>query len=152
MTETPKAVTRDELAAFYRRSSNSGDRHDNAYVSAVAAAADELADRILADALAHREPEYEPGKIYEDARGDAYCRLIPGAPGNGQWAWTNCRTDLRVGEEIPDRPLRKLVPEGLPRNEWSYYEVRDTIVAGLDMGHSTEQIASDICKLLDGTS
>jgi hypothetical protein len=70
-----------------------------------------LAESIFGRVAARREPEYEPGEIYEDDQGDAYHRLAPG-PGNGQWTWTKCHTGLRVGDGVPVRPLRKLVPEG----------------------------------------
>ena len=96
--EGAESITEAELAAYYEQ------RGDVLDPKAAASAAFGVIG-------ATREPEYEPGEIYEDDQGDAYHRLAPG-PGNGQWTWTKCHTGLRVGDGVPVRPLRKLVPEG----------------------------------------
>lgn len=61
------------------------------------------ADRIIRDVERHREPEYEPGGAYVDARGDNYLRSSIGD-------WVDRSGTRHVGA-FPARPLRKLVPE-----------------------------------------
>lgn len=90
-----ETITRDELAAYYRR-------HDSSSLASEASAA--MADRIIADIEAHREPEYEPGTAYQDARGDVYLRSSIGD-------WVD-RSGTRHGHTFPLRPLRRLVPAG----------------------------------------
>jgi hypothetical protein len=57
------------------------------------------------------ETEYEPGEIYEDARGFRYLRMPAGSPLS--WLLIHRAGDA-IGrlEDVPERPLRKMVPEG----------------------------------------
>jgi hypothetical protein len=71
----------------------------------------EKAVSLLSHVKAGREPEYEPGEIYEDDAGDRFMRMKE--PPGGCWMElrANGSTALR-GNGTPYRPLRKLVPEG----------------------------------------
>lgn len=76
-----------------------------------------LSEQIVADIIAHREPEYEVGEIYQDAKDRRFLRVR-----NPEWPW--CLVGFRRGddesvrgnfasthvEDFPERPLRKLVP------------------------------------------
>jgi hypothetical protein len=61
MTATPESITEAELAAAFGRLPLPG-LYDGG----------KMAASLVADVLAHREPEYEPGEAYADARGDKY--------------------------------------------------------------------------------
>jgi hypothetical protein len=145
--EGAESITEDELEQYFQRVQS---------VRNVMGGASLEAARIVRDIKAHREPEYEPGRIYQDASRQPFYRCP-----DGSWLWLP--ESKPFSDHTPNRPLRKLVPEpsrdaiyatlanGAVR-EWSYYEVRDTIVAGLELGQSTEQIASEICELVNGVS
>jgi hypothetical protein len=54
-----------------------------------------------------REPEYETGEFYMDAKGVKFMR------GTGDWPWAEIVPGVTSHwhEDYPTRPLRKLVPE-----------------------------------------
>jgi hypothetical protein len=72
---------------------------------------DEEAARTVKYVKAHREPEYEPGEVYEDADGD---RFIRSRTEGIDYPWRSFGGD-RFRNHYPTRPLRKLVPEGTQR-------------------------------------
>lgn len=73
----------------------------------------ELPERLIADIIAHREPEYEVGEIYQDSLGRRFVRRT-----DAIWSWTLVLPevgDLAGNHHLhgyPVRPLRKLVPAG----------------------------------------
>lgn len=73
------------------------------------------ADRIIRDVERHREPEYEPGEIYQSRTGFRYLRL-PDESGTAlPWLLlSKGGTVIERVEDVPDRPLCKLVPEEAP--------------------------------------
>ena len=99
----PESITEAELAAAFGRLPLPG-LYDGG----------KMAASLVADVLAHREPEYEPGGIYLSPDGCRYMRLD--GPPSGCWMelHANGSTSHR-GDGRPERPLRKLVPEG-PRD------------------------------------
>jgi len=105
VTSTPEAITEAELAdAFCRNGANGGK------------AASVLAAEIFAFVSSSREPEYEPGAMYRDANGDLWL-YEPGASDAKPGSWAECPW-LKPGSAgafslgSPERPLRRLVPEG----------------------------------------
>jgi hypothetical protein len=107
--------------------------------------------------------EYEPGEIYEDARGFRYLRVLtdslPRLPVSGTplpWLYLD-RSGDAVGrlEGIPQRPLTKMVPEGAA--EVRLAEVRQTITTFLKhYGHSelpvfrmAQDLAEGLRQVLD---
>lgn len=76
----------------------------------------DLSSQLVADIIAHREPEYEVGEIYQDTRGRRFIRRA-----DDLWPWV-CITWVNAGrvvigqvggfypDNVPVRPLRKLVP------------------------------------------
>lgn len=73
---------------------------------------DHISSRIVEDIIAHREPEYEVGEIYQDSLGRRFIRRD-----NDIWSWTLVLPEVGdlAGNHLhgyPARPLRKLVPAG----------------------------------------
>lgn len=71
-----------------------------------------LSKQIVADIIAHREPEYEVGEIYQDSLGRRFVRRT-----DAIWSWTLVLPEVGdlAGNHLhgyPVRPLRKLVPAG----------------------------------------
>lgn len=68
------------------------------------------ADRIIRDVERHREPEYEPGGVYQDADGDVfkYCNELA-----GDTPWLGFTGELYAHGHV-SQPLHKMVPEGSP--------------------------------------
>jgi hypothetical protein len=59
------------------------------------------------------EPDYEVGQVYIDADGDVFYRFSKvGSASACTGAWREMSTGLVRSEHYPERPLRKLVPEG----------------------------------------
>lgn len=106
MTGTPETITRDELAEALSRFL----REHRAEV-VVMESPEGAAAALVADIAAHREPEYEPGEIYQDAGGVQFYRLCEFEDGR---PWLDIEADEAVRHATPVRPLRKLVPEGSP--------------------------------------
>lgn len=104
---------------------------------------DVLARDLYADIKAHREPVYKQDDRIEDAQGVAWQRV----PGN-QW--------VRMGRvewydnDVPVRPLRKLVPEGSLAAKLSYEAVLGELASGMVNEEDYTQLAGRIMKLLDG--
>ena len=69
--EGAEIITEAELEQYFQRVQSARNVMGGAALEAAG---------IVRDIKAHREPEYEPGGIYEDASVDAYFRLIPGLP------------------------------------------------------------------------
>ncbi len=67
---------------------------------------DETAAGLFQAVIDAREPEYEPGVAYVDARGDSYLR-------SGTGGWVDYSTTWHP-HAFPLRPLRRLVPESRP--------------------------------------
>lgn len=67
----------------------------------------ERAHTVMADIVAHREPEYEVGEVYRDAYREIW-QYLPGVSGK---PWRIFGSGERFRYETPKRPLRKLVPE-----------------------------------------
>ena len=94
----------------------------------------------------HREPEYEPGEIYEDAEEVRYLRL-----GSESFPWLLLG---RNGVPVPNlagapaTPLRKLVPEGPQSAKPSHFDVLAEIVTGLGRDETDKQLADRICMLM----
>jgi hypothetical protein len=113
MTAIPESITEAELAAAFGRLPLPG-LYGGGEAELAAAfgrlplpglyGGGKMAASLVADVLAHREPEYEPGEAYADARGDKYLRSSSGG-------WVDYSTTWHP-HELPQRPLRKLVPEG----------------------------------------
>lgn len=62
--------------------------------------------------MSEREPEYEHGQIYRDVNGADWLRgENPGYPYPGDLVWHHVKMNFNAAEDIPVRPLRKLVPE-----------------------------------------
>lgn len=88
----------------------------NSQVCASDDKADFAARRIVECSVQHREPEYIPGEIYQDAKGRRLIRVEHNSP----WPWRVLSfvsgDSFAYGaeyylEEFPERPLRRLVPE-----------------------------------------
>ena len=139
MTSSPRTITEDELAAYYRR-------HDPS--SLAAEASGELAASVVADIERNREPEYEPGEIYLSPDGFRYMRLD--GPPSGCWVelHANGSTAYR-GDRRPERPLRKLVPEHSHPDEAA---ILAEIRAWAGMGYRFDVLAKRMCKLMEGGS
>ena len=142
VSEARESITRDELADYFRR-------HDSSSLAAESSVA--MAASIFANVAANREPEYEPGEIYEDASGHRYLRK----PYATDLPW------LLIGgaglvvervEGVPVRPLRKLVPEGSQSAEVWWSSVLAALIAAEKHGEDMGQTAHRICKLLEGGS
>lgn len=56
-----------------------------------------------------REPEYEHGAVYIDAKGEIFRRVESSTGGRGHWR--SFGSVLSIPFDYPKRPLRKLVPE-----------------------------------------
>jgi len=59
-----------------------------------------------------RESEYEPGEIYQDPTGRAWCRMR--RDDGGEASWRCCESGTLYSDRYPPKPLRKLIPEPLP--------------------------------------
>lgn len=139
MTATPApegAITEAELRAAIDRL--------GWYIATAAEPTTHPADRIIRDIERHREPEYEPGGIYQDAAGHRYLRK----PYATDLPWLLIGRDGLVVERVesvPARPLRKLVP--LP-------PVADLelLVASQPAWIGEKDLAAALHKLLEGGS
>src|ERR1039457_5501020 len=79
------------------------------------------------------------GEAYADARGDKYLRSSSGG-------WVDYSTTWHP-HELPQRPLRKLVPEGPQSAKPSHFDVLAEIVTGLGRDETGKQLADRICML-----
>lgn len=131
-----ETITREELAAYYRRREFSAEWHKP----------EEVAQIVFEDIKAHREPEYERGQIYEDTTGRRFFRLLGDGTG-----WSSVPEGTPYTGDYPLRPLRKLVPEGSLAAKLSYEAVLDALARGMDYEEDYTQLAGRIVKLLDGT-
>jgi hypothetical protein len=139
MNAAPESITRHELTAALIHLEHSGDkpRCDSCW---------DKAGSILDHIEAHREPEYEPGEIYEDAEEVRYLRL-----GSESFPWLLLG---RNGVPVPNlagapaTPLRKLVPEGPQSAKPSHFDVLAEIVTGLGRDETDKQLADRICMLM----
>jgi hypothetical protein len=98
---TEDTITREELAAAFR----------SGFLYTHSASAAHAAQEVFAHVVRNREPEYEPGAVYQDPAGRAWCRL---RTDDGEADWRCCESGTLYSARYPDRPLRKLVPETLP--------------------------------------
>jgi hypothetical protein len=149
MTAIPESITEAELAAAFGRLPLPG-LYGGGEAELAAAfgrlplpglyGGGKMAASLVADVLAHREPEYEPGEAYADARGDKYLRSSSGG-------WVDYSTTWHP-HELPQRPLRKLVPEGPQSAKPSHFDVLAEIVTGLGRDETGKQLADRICMLM----
>jgi len=133
---TEDTITREQLAAA---------------ISAIVGAqsfvcigdAQEAASTIFAAAERIAEPEYEPGEIYQDPAGRAWCRMrLDGG-------WRCCESGTCYMDDVPERPLRKLVPEGSPVSREQVLQAIHTcgVAASRDAG---SVLADSVMCLLRG--
>jgi len=105
-------ITREELAAYCGRLA----RDRGSYLSA---------DEIWKDIQDCREPEYEPGAIYQDPAGRAWFRVrrddLSGA------SWRCCESGSIYSHDVPERPLLKMTAGSAVRLPVSRSEVIDTL-------------------------
>jgi hypothetical protein len=140
---TEDTITREELAAAFR----------SGFLYTHSASAAHAAQEVFAHVVRNREPEYEPGAVYQDPAGRAWCRL---RTGDGEADWRCCESGTLYSDRYPDRPLRKLVPEPLPegaqpRPAVSRSEVIDTLgTFGMHEPARIGKIADYIMVLLRG--
>lgn len=102
---TPETITRDELAEALRGLKITPEDENTFYPA--------VADAIFEKAKRNREPEYEPGAMYQDADGKFWL-YSPDRP-EVHWAdcpWVHPGSAGAYSLNSPERPLRKLVPEG----------------------------------------
>lgn len=130
----PETVTREELTAFCVRHKDYGVP---------------TADAIWDDIAAHREPEYEPGGLYRDARGDPwlYEPEAKAADPGGSWAecpWLKPGSAGAFSRGTPKRPLRKLVP--VPSRDAIY-----ATLANVEWPGNCDQLTGRIVRLLEGS-
>jgi hypothetical protein len=135
--DTPESITRDELEAYYKRMTHAGGELTEG-----------AADRVFANILAHREPEYEPGAMYRDADGKIWLYL-PERNYACAGSWADCPW-LKPGDAAsyslnsPKRPLHRLVPEA-PRP--SEADVLAVIVAWTNESNLYQNLAYRMCRL-----
>jgi hypothetical protein len=127
---TGDSITPDELRAAIDRLGYYVDRH-----------ATHPAERIIRDVECHREPEYEPGGLYQDAIGQPFYRCP-----DGRWIWLP--EGKPFSDHTPNRPLRKLVAEGSQAARLSRDAVIRDLRAAQRFEEDVEQTADRICKLL----
>jgi hypothetical protein len=125
-----ETITRDELVAFYMR--------DGAESESSAAG---YAAEAFAWAASQREPEYEPGSAWQDARGDIYLRSSIGD-------WVDYSGTRHPGG-FPRRPLRRLVPETAALD---HGRVLEEILKWTSVRADAANLAWRICKLAGGES
>jgi len=108
------------------------------------------AGKIFARVAEHREPEYEPGQLYQSAAGVPYLRLDGLAR---PWLRIWPTGDVQAYDEAaPLRPLRKLVSEGSQAAKLRHGDLRDLLKARTKVPHSAAvDLAWDIIKLLEAT-
>src|ERR1035441_8836079 len=135
MTATPESITREELADAMRGLKITPEDENTFYPA--------VANAIFAAAQRNREPEYEPGDDYEAADGMRWRRTRDGA-------WMMLAEEGPAPHDPPERPLRKLVPEGSQSAKPSHFDVLAEIVTGLGHDETDKQLADRICKLLEG--
>ena len=133
MTGTTETITRDELAEALARLKITPE-DENTFYPAVAGA-------IFEQVLAQREPEYEPGAVYECARGDVWQFT------RGAWETPGVSGPVPFG--VPERPLCKLVREGSQAARLSYADVLAAIGMGMEHEEDYTQLAARVCKLLE---
>jgi hypothetical protein len=145
MTEAPESVTVDELtAALCAVEHPCGGRNDCASCRGKAIS-------LLSHVMSLREPEYEPGETYRDAKGEDW-RYEPSASAEKPGSWAECPW-LKLGSAgvfsvgTPDRPLRKLVP--LPTREDLVPVLVESIAHDVS---GYEGQAQRVLKLLEGAS
>lgn len=140
MTETPETITRDELAEALRGLKITPEDENTFYPA--------VADAIFEKAKRNREPEYEPGAVYQDADGGVWVYQPQGHDG-GLCCWLSPGTQGVWSSVSPRRPLRKLVPEGSQASGLSYAGVRREVFRGIENGETASMIADRIFKLLE---
>lgn len=124
-----ETVTRDELAGAWKRL-----HFDESCLPAM-----------LADIEAHREAEYVPGSVYQDAAGGVWV-YVPRADDSG-CCW------LKPGEAgvwsrgTPVRPLRRLVPEWSPALP-DVKAIAGVITEWTDARHDVLEAAMRIRKMI----
>jgi hypothetical protein len=137
----PETITEAELAEALRDLQITPE-DENTFYPAVASAIFERAKR-------SREPEYEPGQIYEDIVGARYLCWY----GRPLLQWVRIFPDGAVQEchhDAPVRPLRKLVPEAdLPKLDREV--MAEEILAGFRSNRAPVEIAARICTLMEGS-
>jgi hypothetical protein len=116
------AITEAELAEALRRRS---------YLDDPAA----YARDVFVDVRRHRESEYEPDEAYQDPEGNKW--IFGRAYGDGSPYWLRPGMERTFADDIPRRPLVRLVPEGSPLAD----SERDLIHA--DLGHLLEALGLD---------
>jgi len=134
-TETaPEAITRDELADALAALKITPEDENTFYPA--------VADGIFEHVRRSREPEYEPGEIYEDAAGHRYMRV-----GVAALPWLLVGKDGLVisrVEGVPARPLRRLVP--LPGRA----DLIAALEEDLSREHGYDGQANRVLALLEG--
>jgi hypothetical protein len=133
---TEDTITREELAAAFR----------SGFLYTHSASAAHAAQEVFAHVVRHREPEYEPGAVYQDPAGRAWCRL---RTDDGEADWRCCESGTLYSDRYPGRPLRKLVPEGSPVSREQVLQAIHTcgVAASRDAG---SVLADSVMCLLRG--
>lgn len=135
-TDLPETITRDELAEALRGLKITPEDENTFYPA--------MAEAIFGKVRRNREPEYEPGEAYVDARGDNYLRSETGG-------WVDYSTTWHP-HGGPKCPLRKLVPEGSDETVIERSAVAAVIAKGILGDESSDVIIHRIGQLLDGES
>lgn len=66
-------------------------------------------DPLVRDILAHREPQYIPGRVYRAADGKYWKRLITSNAADDNYPWGDFDTIVHFSDNTPARPL-ELMP------------------------------------------
>jgi hypothetical protein len=132
MNAASESITREELADAMRGLKITPEDENTFYPA--------VADAIFAAAQRNREPEYEPGEIYQSGDGRRWEFY---SDEDGQRGWLLPGQVAKYGFDFPSRPLRRLVPA----------PSRDAIYATLALGierENADQLTGRICQLLEG--
>ena len=106
-----------------------------------------MADELINDIKAHREPMFVHRDVVQDAKGDVWVFDSNYATGG----WQAPGVSGAVGFAIPARPLRRLLPEGPQAAKVDHGQVLDELTAHTRLPRQEAvDLAWRICKLLGG--
>jgi hypothetical protein len=108
--EGAESITEDELAEALRNAGQFVDLSKGLRGLFEHAGEERLATCLFGYVKRHlREPEYKPGEIYADPEGRAWFRMRGDDDGPD---WRFCESGTLYSNHYPERPLRRMIPEG----------------------------------------